>query len=574
MRLIFLFCLVIIPFSLKSMDIQDTLRTWDVTINEIMADPDPVAGSIIYPEYVELYNRTTHAIYLKNWKLCAGANCRTLPDVMILPDSFLVLVSATHVNLFPPGINLKGITAFPVLTNPGQLIQLLNEAGNIMHAVSYTDEWYGDPFKKEGGYSLEQLDAFNPCSEIKNWKASIHVDGGTPGRRNSVVVINNDTQPPEILRISVLLPDLIEVIFSEALDSTTLSGITAYTVSNMGAPKSIQLVKPYFKSVVLRLGDTLKKSIMYTLEIRKQISDCAGNKLEYGASARFAIPSDITPNDIVINELLFNPREGGVDFAEIYNRSEKVLDLKTLFLCHYDSTSQMVSDVERITIAPYLLFPGEYLVLTEEAETVKRQYPAQNPRAFLNVENLPVMPADEGDIALKTATELIDHFSYQDKMHFTLLKETRGVSLERVDFMRPTNDVTNWHSASSSVDFATPGYENSQYVDELLTDDAVSIYPEVFSPDEDGVDDLVTIQYRLNEPGHMITVLIYNSEGRLVRTLVNNEFIGTEGRDSWDGINDRREKEKKGIYIFFTRIRDASERIQVYKKLCVLSGKS
>lgn len=565
--------MTIISCPKKASASQDTLKAWDVVINEVMADPDPPAGKLTYPEYIELYNKKSRPVSLKNWRFCVGATCKTLPDISIPADSFLVLTSATSLKFFSPGINALGITGFPALINTGQMVQLVNDAGNIVHVISYTDEWYRDAIKKEGGYSLEQLDGFNPCGGEENWKACVHPDGGTPGRRNSVAVINKDTEAPEILRVNVLSSDLIEVIFSEPLDSASLKDIAVYHIEGMEHPKIISLIKPYYRNIVLQLSDSLKTAVTYTLTVERTIKDCTGNALKQSNPVHFAIPSTISPKDVVINEILFNPPEGGVDFIEIYNCSAKVVDLKTLFLCHFDTMTQTVSDVKRITSASYLFFPGEYLVLTENAEIVKSQYKTENPQAFLNVEVLPSMNTNSGNIALKSMNELIDQLTYREQMHFALLKETRGISLERVYFGRSTNDVTNWHSASSSVDFATPGYKNSQYVDELLTDDAVSVYPEIFSPDEDGVDDLVTLQYRLEEPVHTITILIYDEQGRLVRTLVNNRFIGTEGSYSWDGINDQHEKERKGMYILFTRITNDSGKIKVYKKVCVLSGK-
>jgi len=572
MRFLFLLPFFFTPVWLIASN--DTLKTWDVVINEIMADPDPAAGNWTYPEYVEIYNKKNHPVYLKNYKFCVGTNCKTLPDIVVQADSFLVLTAPSSVKLFPPTVNVWGLAGFPALTNTGQLLQLLNESGNIMHAVSYTDEWYGDAFKKEGGYSLEQQDAFNPCGEQKNWKASQHPDGGTPGRKNSVAVINKDKDAPRLLRVNVLSADLIEAIFSEPLDSNTLSDITSYHITGIGYPKVINLIKPYFKNIVLQLNDSLKKSVEYTLSVEKQVKDCAGNIIDQSNSARFAIPSVISPNDVVINEVLFNPREGGVDFVEIYNRSQKVVDLKALFLCHFDTVSQMVSDIKRISASSFLFFPGEYLVLTENTEVVKKQYYTENSAAFLKVEVLPSMNADAGNIALKTATEGIDQFTYNEQMHFALLKETRGISLERVHFGRSANDVTNWHSASSSVNFATPGYKNSQYVDEIQTDNALVVHPEIFSPDEDGINDQVSIQYRFEKAAHTISILIYDDRGQLIRTLVNNQFIGTEGSYSWDGINDHRERERKGMYIIFIRIMDGSGKINVYKKICVLGGKN
>ena len=62
-------------------------------------------------------------------------------------------------------------------------------------------------------------------------------------------------------------------------------------------------------------------------------------------------------------------------------------------------------------------------------------------------------------------------------MQFGLLNITKGVSLERIDFNRPTQDRTNWHSAAEDIGFGTPAYKNSQYNDAGETDNTIEITP-------------------------------------------------------------------------------------------------
>ena len=91
-----------------------------------------------------------------------------------------------------------------------------------------------------------------------------------------------------------------------------------------------------------------------------------------------------------------------------------------------------------------------------------------------------------GTVCLSTTTDIIDNFTYNTDMQFALLNITKGVSLERIDFNRPTKDRTNWHSAAQDIGFGTPGYKNSQYKSASETDNAIEITPEIFSPDGAG----------------------------------------------------------------------------------------
>jgi hypothetical protein len=149
------------------------------------------------------------------------------------------------------------------------------------------------------------------------------------------------------------------------------------------------------------------------------------------------------------------------------------------------------------------------------------------------------------------------------------------VSLERIDFNRTTQDFTNWHSAAEDIGFATPGYKNSQFNDagETTIDNAIEITPEIFSPDEDGINDVTNINYNFETPGFIANITIYDSKGRIVKYLVRNELLGIKGTYSWDGINEEREKSRIGIYIVYVEVYNLSGKVKHYKKSCVLGGK-
>jgi hypothetical protein len=112
--------------------------------------------------------------------------------------------------------------------------------------------------------------------------------------------------------------------------------------------------------------------------------------------------------------------------------------------------------------------------------------------------DFPSYNIDEGTVVLSRISNqfIVDQYTYSSKSHYPLINDTKGVSLERINFDRPTADNTNWTSASSVSGYGTPGYRNSQFSEIAVSQKGeVTVSPEVFSPDNDGFDDNVTLAY-------------------------------------------------------------------------------
>jgi len=213
------------------------------------------------------------------------------------------------------------------------------------------------------------------------------------------------------------------------------------------------------------------------------------------------------------------------------------------------------------------------LVISENGTALKQQYATTNPEGFLDIIDLPSMNIDDDVVTLSDANAMvIDNLKYTSKMHFPLLVSTKGVSLERIDFNRATDDKTNWNSASEGVGFATPAYRNSQYL-QADGGSGVSISNPLFSPDNDGYNDVLNISYKLDEPGKAANIYIYDSKGRQVRHLVKNEQLAADGVISWNGINDENEKAPIGIYVVYVELFNLSGKVNKYKLSCTLAGK-
>ncbi|NVO01373.1 MAG: lamin tail domain-containing protein [Bacteroidetes bacterium] len=549
-------------------------KSYDIVINELMADPDPAVGLPAY-EYMELYNRTNFPISLKDWTLAFGSYTKIFPDVSIQAHGYLILTKAEAITgLSVYGTCVDFFTNIYSLTNDGATIVLSNNLGKIIHTITYSSDWYQNANKKDGGWSLEQIDPNNPCGAMNNWRASVDVKGGTPGSTNSINAANADNIRPEIDRVGMLTQSSIQLFFTETLDSLLLKNVSNYSVDNsIGNPSSVSIVGPDFKSVILQFAGTFQNSVIYYITISDTIKDCAGNIATF-SSAKFAIPSAAVKGDILINEVLSNPKDNGVDFVEIYNHSNKVIEMKYLVLASYDTINNVLTSVNPISADGFLIFPQEYYVLTTNPDMVKSQYSTTNPKGFVKMSSLPSFNNDDGVVVIANQSEvIIDKFTYSLGMQFPLLSTTDGVSLERLSFERPTDDKSNWHSAAENVGFATPAYKNSQYTPDQIPTNELTLSPEIFSPDNDGVNDVLNINYLFSEPGYVATIMVYDSKGRLVRVLEKSQLLGTSGTFSWDGINEDAEKSPIGIYIVYMEVFDLKGNTKHYKKTAVLASK-
>lgn len=549
------------------------VKSFDILINEIMADPSPVVN-LPDAEYVELYNRSAFPVDLKDWVLMLGSSEKLFPQFTLPAGGYVILCddgSKFLLESFGPVIDFSSFA----VTNAGGTITLKNPEGAVIHTVAYTDDWYQSTFKKDGGWSLELIDPHNPCGEAANWIACSNEMGGTPGTVNSVNASNPDNFPPAISRVGVDDATHITVWFTETCDSINISNPANYTIDNgIGNPLVVSAQNPDYRVAYLTLPVPMAEGILYTLTSTGSITDCAGNPLLTGTSAKFAIPSTVEPNDVIINELLYDAPSGCVDFIELYNRSTKVLDLKDLVISTYDTLSQLPTDYNEISIQPFLILPGEYFALSTDSAVVMKFYRSTNPQGFINMPSFPTMNNENGVVALTTkGGSVIDLVAYTSAMQYPLLSSVDGVSLERINPERPSKDATNWHSASAAVGYATPAYKNSQFGVAVTDNNEITLSPDIFSPDNDGYNDNLTIAYTFGTSGYNISVTIYDATGHLVRSLVNHELSGTSGAFSWDGITNDRLKASIGRYIVFVEVFDLNGNVKKYKKGTILGGK-
>jgi hypothetical protein len=539
----------------------------DLIVTEMMVDPAPSIG-LPTAEYVELYNASDKVLELAGVEISTGGTPRELPPHLLLPDAYVLLTDTDDISAFAAFGPSLGIDGFPALTNSGDQLTLRSRDSELLVDINYDVSWYRDNDKTDGGWSLELIQINRTLDCPGNWTASIANSGGTPGQENSVHGVALETDGPMLL--SVYPIDELEIVlrFDESLDFSTASDPMAYTIDG-GISVIAAFPQPGANEVILSLNTPLQTGLTYTVEVNTRLSDCLGNPVDAPTSRRLGLPELAEVNDIVINELLFFPEIGGKDFIELYNRSEKIINL---FNWRIRSIQEDGSARQETISSDFLIFPGEFVVITEEPQDILDRYIVNFPERLL-ANDLPTI-GDEGQLLISNANFIqIDSFAYSDDLHSPLLDEERGVSLERVDTETPTSSPGNWHSAAASVGFATPTDENSQYRPlRAEGSNVINLAQKRFSPDGDGFEDVLLLQVETDRPGYLATAQVFDANGRLVRRLLRNELLPTAGVYKWDGSHPDGHKARIGIYVLWVELVNPDGTVERWKESFVLAG--
>lgn len=559
-----LLLLLFVPYLLPAQN------RFDVVIDEIMADPSPVVG-LPNNEWIELKNTTATPINLLNWRIGdASSQSGPLPNYILQPDSFVIVCTGSAVAAMSAFGSTIAVTSFPSLDNDGEQVFVKAANGRTIHGVNYSSGWYQNELKKEGGWTIEMIDTKNPCSGSSNWKASISTTGGTPGKKNSVDAINPDNTAPALKRAYVTDSITIILVFDEPVDSMSGATFTNYTVDGGLTVLNASAIAPLFNQVQLKLLSPLLANTVYTITAGN-LKDCKGNSIGSNNKAKVGLPVDAAPGEWIINEILFNPRSNAYDFTEFYNNSSKIFDASKLYIANRNSIG-VISSIKALSAVPFYIFPGDYVVTTEDAASLSLQYLVKNPTQVLEVIAPPSFPDDEGTvIALNFQGTVVDEVHYKDDWHFKLIDNAEGISLERMDPASVSQNEQNWHSAASTAGYATPSYQNSQYKTASAVDATIVVTPKVFSPDNDGRDDVASIQYEVTEPGYVANIIIFDAAGRPVRNLVRNGTLSLNGYWNWDGLDDKGNKLPVGNYILFTELFNLQGKKQRFKNNIVLA---
>lgn len=172
---------------------------------------------------------------------------------------------------------------------------------------------------------------------------------------------------------------------------------------------------------------------------------------------------EIAVSDIVINEVLAHPVSGGDEFIELYNRSDKEMDLKDLALEIRTGTELKNIKSFALSDTSYILPASGFIVLTRYKKSVSSFYPQTDPKTLYEKMHLPTLPNTIFSLHLRSQAtgQVIDEMLYRRQYLGVSPKPQTGTSLERISPDAPGMEPTSWRAALLSAGKATPGLPNS-----------------------------------------------------------------------------------------------------------------
>jgi hypothetical protein len=282
------------------------------------------------------------------------------------------------------------------------------------------------------------------------------------------------------------------------------------------------------------------------------ITDFSGIKLT--DSTKFLVLSDIPlVDEIYFNEIMFNPNDSSSEYVELFNPTEKLLDLSDLIIATMKSDGSYQTG--KLFPPGTLIEPFSYLVLTQDSARIQDFHQCADTVKIIKMSMYP-LSNESGTIALfdKTRSIVYDDFYWEDQMHHVLLHNTKGISLEKAIANIPSRNRSNWYSCSTNGSGGTPGYCNSQHIKVINNpDDGLTVEDDFFTPDNDGDRDVFLVKLRLDEPGYLLSSTIMSISGEKVKNIMVNQLAAIENYIYWDGTNNALRMVSPGLYLMFVQ---------------------
>lgn len=532
-----------------------------IILTEIMFDP---AGSERSDEFIELFNGSESAIDLSEWEVGDSSAFDEIIAVdgqgsVLNPGQFAVILDSDYFSLSATTYDSIIPATALILTIDGATFGnggLSNSRAKTILLVTAEKDTLGGYKYSPGntpGHSDEKID-LAAGNEDSNWGNSNKLHG-SPGIENSLTPKNYD------LAIEVLYINTTGSIVGKPIEYSL-------TIRNLGIlpADDFTLIEVNDRNLngVIDDGETLRllplKELLLpgdSLQISGFFDDISYGRHQLGLGIQLPADEDISNNysflsifvddpegiRLFINEIMANPLTGYEEWVEIYNAGQDSINLGELYFADAQDTIPISDTTAFIAPGKYLVFGGDDILLSqyslsESGVVVNTKFPALN-NSFDEIR------------LMGPGFALYDYVAYTDDWYG--VPAERGLSLEKINPSFNSQMSENWTAAVANTG-STPAAINSVYLDIRQSEKQLAIFPNPFSPDNDGFEDFTAIQVIQESDVAFMNVRIYDLRGRLIRFLRNSERVAASSSILWDGKDDWGRTARIGAYICHVEI--------------------
>jgi len=271
--------------------------------------------------------------------------------------------------------------------------------------------------------------------------------------------------------------------------------------------------------------------------------------------------------NMAINEIMYEPIAGNSEYVEFINTSIDSIQIGGMNIYTGSDTKVKLSN------SSSKLAPDEYFILSADSSIFNNYYWLKGESNIRIAGSLKLLNNGTTIVLKDYWGSTIDSVSYSPSWHNKNVASTKNLSLERLNPVFDSNDKTNWSTSVNSYG-GTPGRQNSVYTQIPIHKSKVSISPNPFSPDNDGFEDFTVINFDLSRALSQVRIKVYDSQGRLVRTLVNYKPSASHNSIIFDGLDSNGRPLRIGIYILLIEsVETNSGHVEVIKAPVVIARK-
>ena len=512
--------------------------TAQLIFSEIMFD---LEGSDSPNEFVEVYNSGTDSVDLSFWQISDKFSTDELVDggmgTIIPPERYAVILegdydeaAGIYLNLIPDSVLIVRVDDSSIGNglSAADSLFITDSSGTISDSLGWSDI-------SASGFSYERK-RLDHSNTVANWATSLD-SLGTPGFLNSVTPppvdaaliassINHSPQNPTPNDAVTLTASIV----NEGID--TISGIVEVAKESdlLGSSSFTDLSDSDTTDIAISIGTFSSGQHLLTVSLLVNgDADTTDNFAVYSLTVQY------TEKVLTLNEIYYAPDAGIAEFIELAVLSSDQLDLTGWHFSDSDTSNLRYLPGETVSA-------GDLIVISNDSSLLPH-LPLDG-ILLVSPDGFPTLNNSGDDIFLFDPSGTVnDSISFSDDWG-----GGDGRSLEKLNPQLDSPDPDNWGTCTA-VEKMSPGSDNSILVETLPEAGNILLDPNPFSPDGDSFEDELRISYSLPFAQAYLTMQIFDSIGREVRTLARNLVTGATGILAWDGRFDNGNRARIGIYI-------------------------